>query len=35
MGTDIERLVIGNAMLKKEKQDPRLKLDYKDDFELD
>jgi len=35
MGTDIERLVIGNAVLKKEDQDPALKRDYKDAFELD
>ncbi len=35
MGTDIERLVIGNCMLRKEDQDPALKLDYKERFELD
>lgn len=35
MGTDIERLVIGNCMLRKEDQDPKLARDYKDRFELD
>ena len=35
MGTDIERLVVGNCLLDKEEQDPSLKRDYKDAFELD
>jgi len=35
MGTEIELLVVGNCILKKEDQDPALKLDYKDAFELD
>jgi carbamoyltransferase len=35
MGTDIEMLVVGNAILHKEEQDPKLKLDYKNAFELD
>ena len=35
MGTDIEVLVAGNCFLIKEEQDPALKLDYKDAFELD
>lgn len=35
MGTEIERLVVGNCWLEKEQQDPRLKRDYKDAFELD
>lgn len=35
MGTEIEMLVIGNCILRKEDQDPTLKLDYKDAFELD
>jgi len=35
MGTDVELLVIGNCLLRKEDQDPALKLDYKDAFELD
>jgi carbamoyltransferase len=35
MGTEIERLVIGNCWLEKEHQDPFLKRDYKDAFELD
>ena len=35
MGTDIERLVVGNAMLKKDEQNPSLKRDYKNAFELD
>jgi carbamoyltransferase len=35
MGTGIETLVVGDCFLEKEKQDPALKLDYKDRFELD
>ncbi len=35
MGTEIETLAIANFLLKKEDQDPDLKLDYKDTFELD
>jgi carbamoyltransferase len=35
MGTDIEVLVVGNCMLRKEKQDARLKRDYKEEFEPD
>jgi carbamoyltransferase len=35
MGTEIELLVIGNCLLRKERQDPGLKRDYKDAFELD
>jgi carbamoyltransferase len=35
MGSEIELLVAGNCILRKERQDPRLKLDYKDSFELD
>ena len=35
MGTEIEILVAGNCYLRKDDQDPALKLDYKDDFELD
>jgi carbamoyltransferase len=35
MGTDIEMLVVGNAILLKEDQDQNLKLDYKNTFELD
>ena len=35
MGSDIERLVVGNTILEKDKQDPSLKLDYKNAFELD
>ncbi len=35
MGTDIEMLVCGNAILRKEDQDPALRLDYKNAFELD
>ncbi len=35
MGTEIEVLVAGNCVLRKERQDPRLKLDYKSAFELD
>lgn len=35
MGTEIELLAIGNCLLRKEEQDPALKLDYKNRFELD
>jgi carbamoyltransferase len=35
MGSDIEMLVVGNSILHKDQQDPSLKLDYKDKFELD
>jgi carbamoyltransferase len=35
MGTEIELLVVGNCLLRKEAQDPSLKRDYKDAFELD
>jgi len=35
MGSEIEVLVVGNCLLLKEEQDPALKIDYKDDFELD
>jgi carbamoyltransferase len=35
MGSDIEMLVIGNCLLRKEEQNPALKLDYKNAFELD
>ena len=35
MGTDIEWLVVGNAVLRKEAQDPSLAEDYKNKYELD
>ncbi len=35
MGTEMDVLAIGNCLLLKEEQDPSLKLDYKDQFELD
>ncbi|MCP5370570.1 MAG: carbamoyltransferase [Hyphomicrobiales bacterium] len=35
MGTEIEVLAVGNCLLRKEDQDPALKRDYKDAFELD
>lgn len=35
MGSEIEVLVCGNCFLKKEDQDPTLKLDYSNAFELD
>jgi carbamoyltransferase len=35
MGTEIELLVAGNCLLHKDHQDPALKRDYKDAFELD
>ncbi len=35
MGSEIEVLVVGNCFLRKEAQNPALKLDYKNAFELD
>jgi carbamoyltransferase len=35
MGNEIEMLVVGNCMLRKSDQNPALKLDYKNQFELD
>lgn len=35
MGSEIETLVVGNCYLRKEEQNPALRLDYKDQFELD
>jgi carbamoyltransferase len=35
MGSEIETLVVGNCVLDKDQQDPSLKLDYKNAFELD
>ncbi len=35
MGNDIELLVVGNCMLRKNEQNAALKIDYKDKFELD
>ena len=35
MGSDIEVLVVGNCFLNKDEQDPALKLDYKNAFEID
>jgi carbamoyltransferase len=35
MGTDMEVLAVGNCLLRKEDQDPKLSLDYKSQFELD
>jgi carbamoyltransferase len=35
MGTEIEALAIGNAFLKKEDQDPSLRRNYENAFELD
>jgi len=35
MGSEIEVLVVGNCLLLKEEQNPALRIDYKDDFELD
>ena len=35
MGTDIEVLAIGNCFLRKQDQDPALKENYEDKFELD
>ena len=35
MGTELDYLVIGNCILDKKKQNQKLKIDYKDKFELD
>ena len=35
MGTEIDALIAGNCFLQKDQQDPSLKLDYKNAFELD
>lgn len=35
MGTELDRLAVGNCVLEKQDQDPALKRDYKDAFELD
>ena len=35
MGTELDYLVIGNCILDKKKQNPKLKKDYKKGFELD
>ncbi len=35
MGTDIEMLAVGNCVLRKDEQDPSLKKDYRNSFELD
>jgi carbamoyltransferase len=35
MGTEIERLAVGNCFLRKEKQNPALKQSYENQFELD
>lgn len=35
MGTEIEFLVVGSCIMRKEDQDPALKLDYKNAYELD
>ena len=35
MGTDLEKLAIGNCYLDKDDQDPLLKKDYTNEFELD
>jgi carbamoyltransferase len=35
MGNEIELLVVGNCMLRKNEQNPALKIDYKDEFEPD
>jgi carbamoyltransferase len=35
MGTDIDLLVAGDCVARKEDQDPSLRIDYKDTFEPD
>ena len=35
MGTEIELLVVGNCVMRKDRQDKNLVNDYKDNFDLD
>ena len=35
MGTELDLLVVGNFVLRKQDQDPALKQEYLDEFELD
>ena len=35
MGTELDYLVIGNCILDKNKQNSKIKKDYKNEFELD
>jgi carbamoyltransferase len=35
MGTDLDKLIIGNCYLDKDKQNPKLKKNYSKEFELD
>ena len=35
MGTDLDYLVIGNCILDKKKQNPKLKKNYSEKFEMD
>jgi carbamoyltransferase len=35
MGNELDLLVVGNCVMKKNEQDPGLKLDYSSAFELD
>ena len=35
MGTELDKLVIGNYYLEKKEQNPNLKKDYKKKFQLD
>lgn len=35
MGTDIEMLVVGNCLLRKEEQNAALRMNYSEAFELD
>jgi carbamoyltransferase len=35
MGTEIEQLIVGNCVLRKEEQDPTLRRDYRDVFDPD
>ena len=35
MGSDIDVLAVGNCYLRKEEQNPALRIEYKDQFELD
>ena len=35
MGTELDKLIIGNCYLKKKSQNVTLEIDYKTEFELD
>ena len=35
MGTEIDMLVVGQCLVRKDEQNPSLRKDYKEEFELD